>query len=160
MTKKEKKKEFKFFWEEPIEKARTKTSEKLKFEPFEFKFTIPKFPAIPEMKLSKTIPVNISTNSKEIIVNAELPGFKKNEINLNVTESFIEISASRQEKKIERSEKLFKQELSSGALKRAFSLPDKVDPDKATAKLEEGLLTVILPKTHPQKKKKKRLEIK
>ena len=148
MTKK--KKEFKFFWEEPVKKTKEAITP--------LKFTIPKFQAVE--KVTRKIPININTTDKEIIVQAELPGFKKNEINLNVTESFIEISASKQQKKIERTENLFRQELSAGAIKRAFTLPDKVDPDNAKAKLEDGLLTVILSKLYPEKKKRKRLEIK
>ena len=127
-------------------------------EPFEFRFTFPRIP-MPEMKI-RTIPVNIGETSKEIIVRAELLGFKRNEINLNVTENTIEIRAAKKEERIEKTEKLFRQEKSVGAVSRAFTLPEKVDPNKVEAKLEDGLLTIIMPKLYPEKKKKKRIEIK
>jgi HSP20 family protein len=114
---------------------------------------------MPEIKLAKSIPVNISTTDKDVVVQAELPGFKKDEINLNVTESFIEISAHKKQEKIEKTEKHFRQEMSTGSVKRAFTLPDKVDPDNAKAKLENGLLTIILPKLSIGKKKRKKVEI-
>jgi HSP20 family protein len=153
-----KKKEFRFFWEKPIEELGD-ISSNFKLEPFEFKFTIPNFPVMPEIKLAKSIPVNISTTDKDVVVQAELPGFKKDEINLNVTESFIEISAHKKQEKTEKTEKHFRQEMSTGSVKRAFTLPDKVDPDNAKAKLENGLLTIILPKLSIGKKKRKKVEI-
>jgi len=155
---KKKKKDFAFFWEEPVEKAKNAVEESLKLEPFEFKFTIPKFP-VPEMRITRPIPVNISTTDQELVIQAELPGFKKDEISLNVTESFVEISAHKKQEKIERTEKLFRQEMSSGSVKRAFTLPDKVDPDNSKAKLEDGLLTILLPKLTIGKKKRKKIEI-
>lgn len=159
---KKKKEKMKFFWEGPVEKAKGELDEafeKFKFEPFEFKFTIPNIRAIPEMRLAKTIPINISTTEKEVIVQAELPGFKKDEINLSVTESAINISANKKEEKIERTENLFRQEISAGSIKRSFSLPSNVDPDSAKAKLENGLLIVTLEKMYPEKKKRKKVEI-
>ena len=155
---KKKKKDFAFFWEEPVEKAKTAIEESVKFEPLEFKFTIPKFP-VTEKMITRPIPVNISTTDQELVIQAELPGFKKNEIILNVTESFVEISAHKKQEKIERTEKLFRQELSAGSVKRAFTLPAKVDPDNSKAKFEDGLLTILLPKLTIGKKKRKKIEI-
>jgi HSP20 family protein len=156
---KKKKKEFKFFWEEPIESVKKTVG-----EPFEFRFTFPKLanPKIsaPEFKIGKQIPVSIGETDKQLIIRAEIPGFKKNEINLNVTENSIEISAVKKEEKIERTGRVFRQERKSGAIRRSFTLPSIVDPEKADAKLEDGLLTVVLPKIYQEKKKKKKLEIK
>jgi HSP20 family protein len=164
MTKKKrKKKEFRFFWEEPVdiaEKGIRKMREKAEGffeEPFEFRFTFPRV-SMSDIRM-RTIPINIGETDKEIVVRAELPGFKKNEINLNVTENAVEISAAKKEERIEKTEKSFRRELSAGAVRRAFTLPENVDPDKIEAKLEDGLLTVIVPKLYPEKKKKKRIEI-
>ena len=89
-----------------------------------------------------------------------MPGFKKEEINLNVTENAVEISAAKKEERIEKTEKSFRHEKSAEAFSRAFTLPEKVESDKVEAKLEDGLLTVIMPKLYAEKKKKKRIEIK
>ena len=79
---KKKKKEYKFFWEQPLEQA--KEMKDIFSEPFEFKFTFPKF-AFPEIRFEKTMQVNVAETDKEVIVKAETPGYKKNEININVT---------------------------------------------------------------------------
>ncbi len=150
-----KKRAFRFYWEKPEKDDLFEPAGK----PFEFRFTSPRM-AFPEMKIARAIPVNISETAAEIIIRAELPGFKKNEVNLNITENAIEISASKKEQKIEKSEKFYHEERTAGAVRRAFTLPERVDPERAQARLEEGVLTVILPRMETGEKKKKRLEIK
>lgn len=154
---KKKKKEYKFFWEQPLEQA--KEMKDIFSEPFEFKFDFPKF-TFPEIRFEKTIQVNVAETDKEMIVKAEMPGYKKNEISINVTENTIEISAFKKQEKIEKSKDATSQEKSVGAVKRAFTLPAKVDPAKAEAKLEEGIVTITIPKLYPDQKRRRRLEIK
>ncbi len=145
-----KKRGFKFYWEEP-KKLRPEIEKDLFEEPFEFKFTFPRL-RFPEMR---RMPINIFETDKQIIVKAELPGFKKEEINLNVTEGTIEISAAKQQEKVEEGEKYFRHEKKAGALKRAFTLPATVDPEKTEARLADGVLTIDMPKAKEIKKKKK-----
>lgn len=149
-----KKKDFRFFWEAPLEKARDVFE-----EPFEFHFTMPRI-TFPEIKFERTIPVRVSETDREVVVQAELPGFKKSDINLNVTESYVEVAAAKQMERIERTKNAFMQERQAGALRRAFSLPANVDPDRTEARLENGVLTIVLPKLSPETKKKRRIDIK
>lgn len=152
---KRKKRKFKFYWEEPKKQESGKDIFELFNEPFEFRFTFPRV-RFPEMR---RMSVNIAETDKQVIVKAELPGFKKEEINLNVTEGTIEISAVKQQEKVEEGERYFRQEKKAGAIRRAFTLPATVDPDKAEARLEEGMLTIIIPKA-VEKRKKKKIEVK
>ncbi len=160
MTKKKKEKEFRFFWEEPLGAAEKGTRNMRKSmqgffgQPFEVRFTVPRF-TMPQIRT----PVNMGQTDKEIVVRAELPGFKKNEINLNVSDDRMEIFASKKLEKKESGRSFYRWEASSNTVRRAFTLPQKVDPDKAEARLEDGVLTVILPKMYPISKKKK-LQIK
>jgi HSP20 family protein len=155
MTKK-KKKEFRFFWEsEETERGMRKMRKKMdNLFPFEFKFSIPRI-NMPEIRT----PVSMTQTEKDIILRAELPGFKKDEINLVVTDSTVEIRAAKKKESIEKTEKLFRQEKSARSVSRAFTLPQNIDPDKAKARLEDGLLILLMPKQHPEKKKKKKIEI-
>jgi HSP20 family protein len=148
-----KKKDVRFFWETTPEK--TEAYE----EPFEFGFTMPRM-TFPEMKFERTIPVHVAETDREVVVHAELPGFKKNDVSLNVTESYVEILATRKTERVERTEKTFMEERQAGALRRAFTLPAKVDPDKTEARLENGILTIVMPKLYPEQKKKRRIDIK
>ncbi len=147
MTKK-KKKEFKFYWEEPEQFAQPK--KQAVEEPFEFQFTFPRL-RFPEMKKTS---VNVAETDREIIVKAELPGFKKEEITLNVTDSMVEISAAKRQEKVEKGEKYYREERKAGALRRAFTLPATIDPDKAEAVLENDVLTIRMPKAKGRKKKR------
>ncbi len=161
-----KKKGFRYYWEEP---AGSDKRQKTPGKPLEFTFTFPKM-QFPAMKV-QMIQMNISETDKDIIVRAGLPGFKKNDINLNVTESTVEISASKKEERKEHGEKYFRHESRSGSVHRAFTLPGRVDPDKTHAKLEGGLLTIVIPKLEPalstpsvrnalERKKKKKIGVK
>ena len=159
---KKKKKEFKFFWEEAVKPEPARGSiKKIVSKPIEFRISFPKI-AAPNIKfqgIGSNIPISINKTDKEILIRAEMPGFRKNEINLNLTETTLDIKAVKKEKTIERAENFVRQESSSGSLRRTFMLPERVNPEKAKAKLEDGLLTIKIPRSK-EEKKKKRIEIK
>ncbi len=144
MGEKKKEENMRFFWEEPPEKTTSS----------EFSFRIPKALEI------KKMPINVTETDKDIIIRADVPGFKKNEISLNVTENFMEIIAQKKEEKMERTEKMFRHERSSGSLRRAFTLPQLVDAERAEAKMENNMLIISIPKLYAVKRRKKKVEIK
>ncbi len=152
-----KKKDYKFFWEQPVERA--KELKDVFAEPFELKFSFPRL-EFPEIKMERTMRVNVAETDKEVVVRVEVPGYKKDEVSVNVTENSIEISAFKREERVEKTERMFSHEKSAGAVRRAFTLPAKVNPEKAEAKLEEGILAVMLPKDKSDQKKRRRLDIK
>jgi HSP20 family protein len=104
----------------------------------------------------ESFPVDISETEDEIIVRADLPGFSKEEISVNATENILTIEAKHREEKKERGEKYYTVERKFGSFRRVISLPVEVEPERAKARMKDGVLEVILPK----KEKKKGKEIK
>ena len=104
----------------------------------------------------ESFPVDISETENEIIVRADLPGFSKDEVSVNATEDTLTIEAKHKEERREREERYYTVERKVGSFRRVISLPLEIDPEKAKAKMKNGVLEVILPK----KEKKKGKEIK
>jgi HSP20 family protein len=148
MGKKKEKPEW--IWERPMDEFERIRKEF--FRPFRFEF--PVFREVVE------IPITMSETEKELIVRAELPGFKKNEVSLNVSEDSVSISAEKRHEEIERGERIYRQEISRKSVHRTFSLPVKIDPERTEAKMEEGILTITMPKLAPGRITKKKVEIK
>jgi heat shock protein Hsp20 len=112
-------------------------------------------PTLPEISLPK---VDILDHDNDIEVKAALPGVKKEDLEVSVTNQTITIrSCTKEEKKEEGKGKYFRREISRGEFQRTLSLPDNVDGDKAKASFKDGILTVTIPKT--EKSKRKSIEI-
>ncbi len=102
--------------------------------------------------------VDILEHDNEIEVQAALPGVKKEDLDVSVTNQAITIRTSaKQEKKEDEKGKYFRREISRGEFQRTLALPDNVDGEQAKASFKDGLLTVHIPKN--SKSKRKTIEI-
>lgn len=113
---------------------------------------------MPEMEeVSPT--VDIFEEGSDVVVKAELPGMKKEDIDVKLTENTITISGEKKkEEKIEK-KNYYRMERSYGSFTRAFSLPSEVQTDKAKAQFKDGILQIRIPKTEEAKQKEKRVMI-
>jgi HSP20 family protein len=102
--------------------------------------------------------VDISENDKEYILEAELPGVKKEEINLEVSDDRLTISVKKDENTEEKKDKYLRKERRTSSMVRSFSI-ENVLSDKITAKHENGILTLVLPKKEETKPKGKKIDI-
>ena len=82
----------------------------------------------------------------------ELPGFKKDEINVDVSDGYLTIKAAKGLDKDENDKKgrLIRRERYAGACSRSFSIGD-VKPEDVKAKYESGVLTLEVPKAEAKK---------
>ena len=86
----------------------------------------------------------------------DLPGFKKDEISVDLKEGYLTIQAAKGLDKDEKDKegKYIRQERYAGACSRSFYVGD-VEPDQVTAKYEDGILKISLPKAGKQELPKK-----
>ena len=103
--------------------------------------------------------VDIYSNGHDLVLKAELPDMKEEEIELTIEEHTLTLSG---EKKLdtEVTEELFHRiERSYGAFTRTFTLPPKVDASKVSAQYQAGVLTVRLPLREDAKPNRIKIEV-
>ncbi len=83
----------------------------------------------------------------------DLPGFKKDEINVELNDGYLTISAQKghDEEEKNKAGKLIRQERYSGMMSRSFYVGDEVTVDEIHGKYEGGVLTLSIPKKEEQK---------
>jgi HSP20 family protein len=104
------------------------------------------------------IRVDIKENEKEYLVEADLPGVKKEEINLDFNNGNLTIAVVKNEEINEERENFIRRERRSGSYSRSFYV-DNVQEDKISAKFENGVLSMVLPKKDAGTDRKSRIEI-
>lgn len=82
-------------------------------------------------------------------LDVDLPGFKKDEIDLDLQDGYLTIRAAKGLDKDEQDKrgKYIRQERYAGALSRSFYVGEAVEPDQVSAKFEDGILRLTVPKT-------------
>lgn len=88
---------------------------------------------------------DIRETSNEYLVSAELPGVKKEDINLEYRDNTLIISAKRNEEISEEKDNYIRRERTYGQISRAFRV-ENVDKANISAKFENGELKIVLPK--------------
>jgi HSP20 family protein len=101
---------------------------------------------------------DIKETEREYIVEAELPGFEKEDINITFENNTLNISIRRDEVVDEKRDNFIRKERRTGRMERSFYL-EGVDEEKISAKYKNGLLTVVLPKKEPGLKRSKNIPI-
>ncbi|XP_038692506.1 17.4 kDa class I heat shock protein-like [Tripterygium wilfordii] len=94
------------------------------------------------------------------IFKADLPGLKKEEVKVEVEEGrILQISGERSKEEEEKNDKWHRVERSSGKFVRRFRLPESAKMDHVKASMENGVLTVTVPKEEEKKPEVKPIEI-
>ncbi|MDK2800067.1 MAG: hypothetical protein PWP27_1813 [Clostridiales bacterium] len=113
---------------------------------------------LPSFFNSNQIKVDIKENENEYIVEAELPGIKKKEINLEINDDVLTISVVRNEEITTEKENYIRKERSFGSMSRSFAISNIIN-EKVSANFSDGILTVILPKKKTGMPKNRRIDI-
>ncbi len=110
-------------------------------------------------EIFKTLPVDVFEQGDEVVVKTELPGMKREDIEIQVSGDVVTISGKKEkEEKIEKRH-YFRWERSAGSFSRSVRLPAEVQVDKVTAQLKEGVLEIRGPKTETAKATSRKIEV-
>jgi HSP20 family protein len=90
--------------------------------------------------------VNIAETDSEFHLDLAMPGKKKEDFKLKVENGSLTISSEKKEEKEEQQKDFHRREFSYNYFSRSFRLPQNSEPDKMSAKYEDGILKVVLPK--------------
>ncbi|KMT05264.1 hypothetical protein BVRB_7g174030 [Beta vulgaris subsp. vulgaris] len=94
------------------------------------------------------------------VFKVDLPGLKKEEVKVEVEEGrILQISGERSKEQEEKNDKWHRIERSSGKFLRRFRLPENTKIDEVKANLENGVLTVTVPKVEEKKPEVKSIDI-
>ncbi len=107
---------------------------------------------------SFTPDINISETENKLSIEVEIPGMKKDDINIGVENGALTISGERKNKNEEEGRKYHRVETHYGTFERSFQLPDNVDEETIEASYSDGILQIDIDKK--EEKVKKQIEIK
>ena len=99
------------------------------------------------MEMEPQIKMDVKESDGKYLVNAEIPGVKKDDIHVTVDGNRVSISAEvKQEKEAKEGERVIRSERSYGMASRSFTLADEIDQNQIQAKYNNGMLELTLPK--------------
>ena len=104
--------------------------------------------------------VNTREGDDAYYIEVDLPGVKKEDINIDVDENTLTISGERKVKEEHKEDNFYKVESVYGKFERSFSLPEDVDTDKIEAEFKNGVLEIKIPKVQKVEQTPKKIEIK
>lgn len=105
----------------------------------------------PELAVPLFPPVDIVDRAEEVVVRAHVPGYKKEDLEISVSNSTLTLKGETHLQKEEKGD-FYRCELSHGAFARTFRLPAEVDDAKASATVKDGVLELTLPKREKAKR--------
>lgn len=102
--------------------------------------------------------VDISETDKQYLIDVEVPGMDKKDIELNVDNNTLTISGERRFENKEEEKNYHRVESSYGSFSRSFTLPDNVESESIQATYNNGILHITIEKS--EQKMKKQIKIK
>jgi HSP20 family protein len=103
--------------------------------------------------------IELSQQNNELVVHADLPGLKKEDVNIDVTDEAITISGERKQEQESESGGVYRSERSYGSFYRTIPLPRGAISDQAKATFKDGVLEIRVPAPSEQVTRGRRIEI-
>lgn len=107
-----------------------------------------------------SMPIEISEKEKEYVIRAELPGIKKEDLDIDIEKDFLRINAKKIDETKEEDKNYRHSEFSYGEFSRTIQFSEEIDTEQTEAKLEHGILVINAPKIRKEKNQSKKLIVK
>jgi HSP20 family protein len=104
--------------------------------------------------------VDVYEDKDNLLIKAELPGLKKEDIDISLQDGYLSLSGERKQEEKREDSGVYRSERWVGRFHRSISLPCRVNAEKITATYNEGVLTVTLPKAEEAKPKQIPISVK
>jgi len=104
--------------------------------------------------------IDISEKGNQLIIDAEVPGIKKEDLKITLQDNILTIEGEKKNVFEEGDSKFYRTERSYGSFKKSFTLPEDVDSEKVDAKFKDGVLSILLNKVEEKKPVEKVIEVK
>lgn len=111
------------------------------------------------VNLNRVPAVDVREERDRFVLLADMPGMSKEDVNIEVGDDVIEISAEKEQNSEVEEEGYIRRERGSMMFHRRLMFPENVDRDGITAKLTDGVLEVTLPKKAPIEPQKKKVDV-
>ena len=103
--------------------------------------------------------VNVYEYDDKVGIVAEIPGLDKKQLNVEVEDGVLTISGDKHSAFESEGAKVLRKELKESSFKRQFELGELLDGDNISANFKDGILSIDVPKTEPEKPQKKFVKI-
>jgi HSP20 family protein len=96
----------------------------------------------------------VRENKFACVFKADLPGVKQDDLEVSITGNRLQISGKRDEEKEAKDDTFYTYERSYGSFSRTFTLPDTADAEHVKTELQDGVLSLVVPKKPEAQAKK------
>ena len=103
--------------------------------------------------VGRLLPIDIRSTDKEVVIEASVPGFRPEEVEVSVDDDVVTIKGEKAQETEDKQQGYIRKERYSGSFYRQISVPG-VHGEKAEADFVNGVLTVTLPKVEPKQPKR------
>ena len=111
------------------------------------------FSSLPSLEI-RVPQVDLEDRGKDFLLKAEMPGFKREDIQVEATSDSVEIASLVGWKYDDKTNNYLCKERECASFYRMVNLPEEIVADKVEANLKEGILELVLPKKAPKRKKR------
>jgi HSP20 family protein len=123
-----------------------------------FDWNLPERMHFPEIGLREPA-IEVYEDKEEVVVKAEVPGLKKENLEVNITNHMLTIRGEKKQEVEKEKKGYYYSERSYGSFSRTVELPTDVRTEKAAAHFKDGILEIRLPKTEEAKKHEVQIKV-